>query len=201
MLDACAFRESVFDSEGKIVTRRRDREHLFAFITISVASAARKEAVLSLKWDQVHAPRPEDLPKGIKVLDLQTAKVGGNSYIDFGEGRGNKRRPKMLVGQNPALMSYLLWGGDRTQPYVITYKGRPLADIKKGFAELLKDCGIKKKVTPHSLKHTAITWLVQSGMELETISELTSTSVKILRGTYAHHRPDYQKALGDALSL
>jgi integrase len=201
MLEACELRESVHSEDGTVIARRRNREHIYAFILISTATAARKEAVLSLKWDQVHIPRPEDLPKDVRLMDLATVTVNGNAYIDFGDRRGNKRRPKMPVGNNWLLMVYLAFGGDKEQPYVTSYRGKRVKDIKKGLAKVVEEAGITKKVTPHTLKHTAITWMVQSGMNLTTISELTNTSEKILRSVYSHHRPDYQAELGDALAL
>ena len=201
MLEACELRESVRGEDGKVNARRRDRQHIYAFILISISTAARKEAVLSLKWDQVHIPRPEDLREGVKLFDFDAGKAGANAYIDFGDGHGNKRRPTMPIGNNWRLMSYIAFGGDREQPYVISYRGKPVKDIKKGFAAVVEDAGIKNKVTPHTLKHTVITWMVQSGIKLTTISELTNTSEKILRSVYSHHRPDYEAELGDALAL
>jgi len=201
MLEACELRESVHGENGKVIDRHRGREHIYAFILISIATAARKEAVLSLKWDQVHISSPKDLPEDVKLMDPKTAKVNGKSYIDFGDGRGNKRRPKMPVADNWSLMVYLAWGGNREQPYVISYRGQPVKDIKNGLAAVVKDAGIKKKVTPHTLKHTAITWMVRFGMGLTTISELTKTSEKILRSVYSHHRPDYHAEIGNALAL
>lgn len=163
MLDVCEKSERITDETGKVVWRQRDREHLIAYMLVAVTTAARKEAILSLTWDQVHLPRPED-HKGKQVFDLDgTVNVGG-AYIDFGEGRGNKRRPKFPVGRSSRLMLYLLHGGDRSQPYVITYKGKPIADVKKGIAEVAKEAGIKKKFSPHTFKHTAITWMMQSAM-------------------------------------
>ena len=201
MLEECELRESVRGEDGKVIDRHRDREHIYAFILISIATAARKEAVLSLKWDQVHISSPKDLPEDVKLMDPKTAKVNGKSYIDFGDGRANKRRPKMPVADNWSLMVYLAWGGNREQPYVISYRGQRVKDIKNGLAAVVKDAGIKKKVTPHTLKHTAITWMVQGGMDMTTISELTKTSEKILRSVYSHHRPDYHAELGNALAL
>jgi integrase len=201
MLDVCEPRETERGEDGKVTARRRNRDHLYAFILISTATAARKEAVLSLGWDQVYIPRPEDMPEDVRLMDIETMTVNGNAYIDFGDGHGNKRRPTMPIGKNWLLMNYLVFGGDKEQPYVISYRGKSVKDIKKGLAKVVDEAGMKKKVTPHTLKHTAITWMVQSGMKLTTISELTNTSEKILRSVYSHHRPDYQAELGDALAL
>ena len=201
MLDDRELRETERGEDGKVTARRRNRDHLYAFILISTATAARKEAVLSLGWDQVYIPRPEDMPEDVRLMDIETMTVNGNAYIDFGDGHGNKRRPTMPIGKNWLLMNYLVFGGDTEQPYVISYRGKSIKDIKKGLAKVVDEAGMKKKVTPHTLKHTAITWMVQSGMKLTTISELTNTSEKILRSVYSHHRPDYQAELGDALAL
>ncbi|MGJ8611882.1 MAG: site-specific integrase [Octadecabacter sp.] len=198
MLDACE-------------AQYRNRSHLYTFILISIASAARKEAVLELTWDMVHLTPDGDL-NGQKLVDLTTGRVAGTSYIDFGKGKGNKRRPVMPIGQNFKLMWQLVntrpaestrdeFNVDLTENRVITFNGKPIKDVKKGFATLLKECGIDKEVTPHSLKHTSITWMVRAGIPFSTISDLTKTSEKVLKEVYSHHRPDYQAELGDALSL
>lgn len=210
LLDACEPKRE-FDEHGKVTYRQRYREHLYTFILLSVATGARKDAVLSLKWDQVHFPNDADL-QGEKLVDLINQKHAANCYIDFGEGSGNKHRPVMPIGDNFRLMWQLVTSRpapstddefdlDLTENHVITLNGKPIADVKNGIRILCKECGITKPVTPHTFKHTAITWMVQAGMPLSTISDLTNTSEKILRKVYSHHRPDYQAELGSALSL
>ena len=194
MLDVCEASERRTDETGKVIYRQRNREHLSAFILIAVTTAARKEAILSLKWDQVHLPRVQDHNERVFEWD-GTVNVGG-AYIDFGEARGNKRRPKFPIKHSKGLMRYMLFGGDREQPYVISYKGERIADVKKGIAEVAKEAGIKKKITPHMFKHSAITWMMQSTMPLASIADLTKTSEKVLREYYGHHRPDYSVELG-----
>ena len=172
-----------------------DRNHMRGFILISAVTGARKAAVLSLTWDQVYIPTSDDLPKGVPVYDFAKDAVEGKPYIDFGAGSGNKRRPVFPIGHSPALMRWLLFESSSGSEYVITRHGKPLADIKKGLAILLAEAKIKKDVTPHSLKHTAITWMVQAGVPFSTISDLTKTSEKILKKHYSHHRPDYHAEL------
>ena len=105
LLDACEPKREVVD--GRVTHRRRDREHLYTFILISMASAARKEAALGLTWDRVHLTADADLD-GEQLADLMTGEVAGTSYIDFGEGRGNKRRPVMPIGKNFRLLHHLM---------------------------------------------------------------------------------------------
>jgi integrase len=73
MLEVCEKSDRITDESGKVVWRQRNREHLMAFILISATTAARKEAVLSLTWDQVHLPRQQD--HDTRVFDLGSGPV------------------------------------------------------------------------------------------------------------------------------
>ena len=48
--------------------------------------------------------------------------------------------------------------------YVLHINGTPIGDIKKGFGAACERAGIKD-VTPHTLRHTAATWRMQSGVK------------------------------------
>ena len=161
-----------------------NRDHIELFILISVATAARKEAVLTLTWDQI--------------------TIGSYSkpmLIDFGAGSGNKRRPKIPVPSNFRLWT-LLTLPKKHRHYVITYRGEPIEDVKDGFANVLRDAGIKdKRVTPHNMKHTAITLMLQRGIPVETVSMWTNTSEKIIRRVYGHHIPEHHDALAEAVAF
>ena len=120
-----------------------NREHIELFLLISVATGARKEAVLSLRWSQVH----------VGALNAGVGKSGrfyDGTWIDFGAGSGNKRRPKIPVSNNMRLWRLLAIGERDNPDYVITFRGKQIDDVKDGFANVLKDAGIKKKVTPHN---------------------------------------------------
>ncbi|MGJ8612432.1 MAG: tyrosine-type recombinase/integrase [Octadecabacter sp.] len=89
---------------------------------------------------------------------------------------------------------------ERRQPFVIIYKGMPVYDIKTAFKGALKAAGIKRKLSTHCLKHTAITWMMQANVPLSHISERTNTSEKILLKVYGHHRPDAADELNSIFS-
>lgn len=171
-----------------------NREHIELFLLISVATGARKEAVLSLKWDQVHIG-------ALKAGVGKSGKYRDGTWINFGPGSGNKRRPKIPISNNMRLWM-LLSVGERAHPdYVITFKGKPIDDVKDGFANVLKDAGIKKKVTPHNMKHTAITLMLQRGIDPETVSRWTNTTLETIYRVYSHHIPEHHEALGDAVAF
>lgn len=217
MIAACQFEQQTEEVNGRTVVtaRERDRSHIEAFLRIALATGARKEAILSLKWDQVHINHSAGKP----ALNLKTGEVARGSYIDFGDGTGNKKRPKVPISRNPGLMSLLLWSRDRGgvewaegeagegkevhegSEYVITYKGRPVRNINKGLQTIADEAGVKKSVTHHVLKHTAITWFLMGGMQIETVAKLVNTSAKTLLKTYAHLVPEYEDELGDIASI
>jgi integrase len=82
--------------------------------------------------------------------------------------------------------------------YVIHDNGARIKDIKKGFAAACKRAGLEG-VKPHTLKHTATTWLMQAGVPFFEASGYLSTSVETLQKVYAHHCPDFQKQAADAI--
>jgi DNA invertase Pin-like site-specific DNA recombinase len=47
-------------------------------------------------------------------------------------------------------------------------------------------------VTPHTLKHTAITWAIQKGLSVEDAADYFDTSAETIRKVYCHHSPAYQ---------
>jgi len=49
--------------------------------------------------------------------------------------------------------------------YVLHINGDRILDIKKGFAAACDRAGIEG-VTPHTLRHTSATWLMQAGTDL-----------------------------------
>ena len=225
MIAACEPRQ--IEVNGKRIDRELDRSHIEAFLLIALATGARMEAIFSLTWDQVYIPRPllkrvEDVVPELShdedgnavmplkstrlhfekpPLDYKTGAVGKGAYIDFGPGNGKKRRPAIPVGQNRRLMNYLLHGGDRSQPYVVSYNGKRVKSLKKGLAQVAKDARVKKPVTHHTMKRTAITHMVRAGVPFSIISEAVNATEEVLRKHYSMHRPDIEEALGDALSI
>ena len=70
--------------------------------------------------------------------------------------------------------------------------GERIGDIKKGFAAACERAGIEG-VSPHTLQHTAATWLMQSGTDLWQAAGFLSTSVETLLQVYGHHHPDHMR--------
>jgi integrase len=150
------------------------------FIRIGLGTGARHKAILSLKWDQI---------------DLEHGR------IDFrvpGRVETKKRRPNAPI--NDRLLR-LLRAAEKVREgdHVIMHRGGPLLSVKKAFGEACERAELPG-VTPHTLKHTYITWLLRSGVSLWDVAGLTSTSAVTIEKVYGHHAKDRLKSAANAVN-
>lgn len=76
---------------------------------------------------------------------------------------------------------------------VVAYDGRPTQKLRKPWYAAREFAGLKRSVTPHILRHTRATWMMQQGIDLWEAAGALGMSVKMLEDTYGHHHPDFQK--------
>ena len=81
---------------------------------------------------------------------------------------------------------------------VVEFRGRPVLRVSKGFHNAARDAGLEK-VSPHVLRHTAITWAAQAGVPFFDIAAYFGVSTRIIESVYAHHHPDAGKSVHRAL--
>ena len=150
------------------------RTYLPLFVLIGLYTGRRKEAILSLRWPQV------DLEA--RTIDFELA----------GRGRTKKRRGVVPIPWRllPHLRRARRRGSDLG--HVLHIDGNRIGDIKKGFAAACERAGVQG-VTPHTLRHTCATWLIQTGTEMWQASGFLSMSAETLERVYGHHHPDYQR--------
>jgi integrase len=150
------------------------RLYLPLFILLGLYTGRRKEAVLSLRWPQV---------------DLEAGRI---DFEIAGRRRTSKKRGVVPIPRR--LLPHLRRARKRGSElgYVLHRNGKRILDIKKGFAAACKRAGLED-VTPHTLRHTAATWLMQRGTPLWEASGFLAMSEKMLQEVYAHHHPDFQK--------
>jgi integrase len=159
----------------------RVRLYLPLFIVMALYTGARKEAILSLRWSQI---------------DLAAKRINYNAP----DGRRtNKRRARIPIPSK--LLPHLRRARQRGTDigFVIHENGSRLKDIKKGFASACHRAGLER-VTPHTLRHTCATWLMQAGVNIWDASGFAGMTVETLQRVYAHHHPDYLRDAAEALS-
>ena len=59
--------------------------------------------------------------------------------------------------------------------------------------------GSAGKISPHTLRHTAATWLMQIGVSTWEAAGSLGMSEKTLRDVYGHHHPDYLHRAANAI--
>lgn len=159
---------------------RKARLYMPLFILLGLYTGRRKEAILSLRWAQV------DLEAGLIDFDIA------------GRARTKKRRGKVRI---PArLLPHLLRASKRGTDlgHVLHINGKPIRNIKKGFASACQRAGLSA-VIPHTLRHTAATWLMQSGVPIWEAAGFLAMRPETLQRVYGHHHPDYMRVAADAI--
>jgi len=162
---------------------RRDprcRLYLPLFVLLGLYTGARKGAILSLRWPQV------DLANG--RINFQTP----------GRALTNKRRPIIPIprGLRWFLASAKLRSGETG--FVVNDNGHPIKDIKRSFATACEKAKLEN-VTPHTLRHTAGTWMAQKGVPLFEIAGYLGHSHERTSELYSHHHSDFLTRAREAL--
>jgi integrase len=70
--------------------------------------------------------------------------------------------------------------------------------VSKAFTAAAREAGLDG-VSPHTLRHTWITWAAQAGVPFFEISTHFGASTRIVENVYAHHAPDAGAAVHRAL--
>lgn len=194
LLWACwQYRETQTQHRGrlrgqKIETDKRPLRHIARFILIGLYTGTRASAIAS----------------------ASPYREVGNSYVDLDQGifyrlavgrrATNKRQPPApLPGRLLAHMRRWVRRGIVTSHFV-EWHGAPVKSVKTGFDHAVKLAGLVGRVTPHTLRHTAATWLMQRGVPIWQAAGYLGMSADVLERTYGHHHPDYMRAAAQAIT-
>ena len=159
-------------SEAETLIGACKAHHVRLFVQMALHTAARAGAILALTWDRV---------------DLDGRR------INFAEpGRAVTRKGRAQVPINETLHAVLTEAQKgATTEYVIEWAGGRVDSVKHGFHRAAVAAGLTD-VTPHTLRHTAATWMAQKGVSLWQIAGfLGHSSTKMIEETYGHHSPDH----------
>jgi len=162
--------------------------HVRRFIILSYYTGRRATAILELTWTRV---------------DLDRRKI---RFRQDGDSETNKRRgqvsmPRPLyahVSRWRRMLDRLPERSAARQTHLVMWQGKELRSIKRGIARAAERAGLEG-VTPHVLKHTAITHAIMAGVWIEDAAEYFATSPATIRTHYWHHSPHQQAATRDAI--
>jgi integrase/recombinase XerC len=145
---------------------------------------------------------------GMRVGELAALNI---SEIDMLEGsakvmgKGRKERIAPLTSKAiDALRSYLqvrgeLSGPDTDDALFLNYRGGRLT--ARSIARLLNkyviQCGMMRNISPHAIRHTFATHLLEMGADLRSIQELLGHESLSTTQRYTHLNVDYLKSVYD----
>jgi integrase len=156
------------------------RRHLVRFILIGVYTGTRHDAILRLQW----------LPNTTGGwADLDNALI----YRRAEKTRETKKRTPTARIPGRLLAHMKRWRAlDQGILPIVHYHGRAISRLEKSFRSARAEAGLGPDAIPHALRHTAITWLMQEGHEINDVASWAGVTVEELQRTYWHHHPDFQ---------
>lgn len=196
---------------------RANRAHLRRFILIGLYTGTRPGVIPKLLWNEAATQAWVNLEEGViyrrgkrerdhrtkkrpmvRIPDRLLAHMRRWSRMDL-ESHQNRRG----VDKSPARSK-----GEGTIPIaresppttVLHHGAEPIAGrIRRGFAACVRDAGLPAEITPHWMRHTCATWLMEAGVEIWDAAAYTGMTSKTLENCYGHHRPNHQEKARRAL--
>jgi len=143
-------------------------ENVHAFVMVGLHTGMRHSEILAI--------RREDVDVGKRVIWIPQAKAGAREQPitrELAEYLG--KRMKML----PPGCEWLFPSPASATGHVHT--------IRKAFLRSVERAGLDPdQITPHTLRHTAVTHLVQAGVDLPTVQRISGHKTLSMVARYAH---------------
>ena len=154
--------------DGLAIRRRGNNDNIHAFVVVALRTGLRHSEILAISRDHVDLDRC--------MIWVPQAKAGPREqpitkdlagYID--------RRLAMIPPGCPWLF-----------PSPASRTGH-VHTIRKAFRRSASRAGLDSdQITPHTLRHTAVTHLVQAGVDLPTVKRISGHKTMVMVERYAH---------------
>jgi integrase len=166
--------------------RKASKAHVARFILIGLYTGTRA-GVIAQSALQREPGRPYfDLDRGLYYRRPESA------------AETKKRRPTVPIP--PRLLAHLRRWKRLGLKYAVEWNGRPVKRVDESFRFLVDEVGFEGQVTPHTLRHTCVTWLLQRGIDPWKVAGFVGMTIATLQATYGHHHPDYLSDVLDAFN-
>lgn len=152
---------------------------VYPFILIGLSTGMRRSEILSMRWEHVDPAR--------RVIHIQKAKAGARDQPMTAE-------LATYLGELRGMMPGAEWvfPADSASGHRVT--------IEKPFRRVVAAAGLNPvEVNRHSLRHTAITHLVQSGVDLPTVQRISGHKTLSMVARYSHQSGAHIAAAMDRL--
>lgn len=155
--------------------------HIYPFVLVGLETSMHRAEILSIKLEHIDLNR--------RVIYIPQAKAGA--------------REQPITARLVQYLADLLKNTDPKQiwlfPATNSKTGHVVA-IEKAFRRVVKAAGMNpKEVVRHTLRHTAITHLVQAGIDLPTVQRISGHKTLQMVVRYSHQNGEHIQAAMDKL--
>jgi integrase len=159
---------------ARLLRAAKRTEHLKRFILLGLHTGSRKGSILSLTWDRI------DFAAGVMMRR------------GYGETESRTKRTPPVRLSRRTLLFLRRWRAldGEHRNYVVHWNGHAVKTVQRAWERAAREAGVR--ATPHTLRHTRATWLMQAGVDpYEAAGHLGMNLVTLQK--YAKHSPDFQK--------
>lgn len=181
---------------------RANRAHLKRFVLMGLYTGTRPGVIPKVLWSESPVQAWADLHTG------QIYRRGKRE-----KDHKTKRRP--IVNLSPRLLAHMRrWRiqdlklakrlleaeGLVLANTVLHHGGAPIGGrIRTGFENCVADAGLDGEISPHWMRHTCATWLMEADVKVWEAAGYVGMTAKMLEDNYGHHRPSHQASARRAL--
>jgi integrase len=165
---------------------RRTGQHVARFILVGLYTGTRASAICGASFRHASGRGFVDLGAGV----FYRRAVGARET--------KKRQPPVKLP--PRLLAHMRRWHRRglCAEFVVEWEGKPVDRVSKAFAKAVTLAGLHD-VSPHVLRHTCATWLMQRGVDVWEAAGFLGMTVEVLESHYGHHHPAFQSAAALAI--
>ncbi len=188
LLKACRRLSREGHKAAKGAVQFTDYSHVQRFILIGVYTGTRHDAILCLNWRHSQRGGHIEIERGVMFRR-------GSSERDTTKRRPPVRLPESLRGR---MVRWERMDSDKFQS-VIHYKGQRVTKMRRAWNTVREAAGLGEDVTPHTLRHTAASWLLwgreakgarpaQKPLTIWETAEVLGADASTIERVYGHHR-------------
>lgn len=171
----------------RVAIRYKRYQHIARALLIGVYTGTRIGALSRMRWVKSDMDGWFDLDNGIMY------RAGPKKELT------KKQQTKARIHE--ALMPHLRrWHKQDSLSgieWCIHYAGKPVRDIRCGWRAVARKAGHDDD-GPHICRHTAVTWLLRSGVSYYETSRYVGATARTIERVYSHHSPEFQLAASRA---
>jgi integrase len=161
--------------------KQDQNQQIYPFIVIGLETSMRKMEILRIRREHIDLKR--------LIIFIPKAKTG--------------MREQPITKHLAEFLEHYLAVLPKATPWLfpsISAKEGHTIDIRKPFCRVVDAVGLDpKEIVRHTLRHTAITHLVQAGIDLPTVKRISGHKTLIMVERYAHQNGEHIRAAMDKL--